>query len=251
MNVRRFTILGIGVLAGTALFVSGCAASKAKTASAADKLNAAISALKSTGYNVTLSQQGGQETGAGSVDPSAKAASLGFKGQAEGQSFEIHAVQIKDSLWMSVDLGGMAQQLGFAGAPWMTIDQSKLTGPNAKPFDMATGDALDVAGLLASVSNVKGTDATHLSGTVDLTKATGVNAPSSDDLSSAGDAAKAAAFTATIDSQGRLIDLKIDGGSATALTEEIQFADFGSPNQINTPVGAMPAPAQIYTMLNN
>ena len=51
-------------------------------------------------------------------------------------------------------------------------DQSKLTGPNSHPFDDASPDTLDIAGLVAGASNVQQPDATHLTGTVDLTKAT-------------------------------------------------------------------------------
>ena len=86
----------------------------------------------------------------------------------------------------------------------MLVDQTKLTGADSKPFDLTGPDALDVAGLLTSVTNVTATDPTHLTGTVDLTAATGINSPDSDALTKAGAAAKATPFTVTLDDQGRL-----------------------------------------------
>src|SRR5262249_10349875 len=127
----------------------------------------------------------------------------------------------------------------------------KLTGKQAKPFDLSgSGDALDLAGFITKVANVKQTDATHLSGTIDLTAATGLSAPSADTLSKAGAPAKALPFTATLDHQGRITELKVTGSSD--LTAAFQLSNFGSPTPVQTPPASdvIEAPDSIYQFFN-
>jgi hypothetical protein len=100
---------------------------------------------------------------------------------------------------------------------------------------------------------VQATDATHVTGTVDLTKATGINMPAASDLSTAGAAAKTTPFTVVLDDQGRIVDLKIDADSFDkTLTTEIGFSDFGSARPVTAPAASdvVPAPASLYAVLN-
>jgi len=65
---------------------------------------------------------------------------------------------------------------------------------------------------------------------------TGDFAPDSDALKNAGDKAKSIPFTATLDDQGRLTDLNVNGSSIDpALGIEITVSDYGSATGISKP----------------
>ena len=98
------------------------------------------------------------------------------------------------------------------------------------------------------------TDSTHLTGTVDLTAATGVSAPDAGDLQSSGDAAKTVPFAAALDGQGRLVKLSINADAFNPnLSQSYSFSNYGSPTTIQAPPAAQvsPAPATMYSFLNN
>jgi hypothetical protein len=263
---HRFAVAGLGVLAAASLALTGCASSATPSASnpsgssttnssqsAADTLTAAVGKLKGTGYDVKVVSQGGIASGTGSIDPANNAASLDEKGSIQGQSLEIAAIQIGTDLWAKVDLGALNSQVGVDPTKWMLLDQAKLTGSTSKPFDLTGPDALGVTGKLTAVKDVVRTDATHLSGTVDLTKAIGISAPSSADLTKAGAAASAVPFVATLDDQGRLLDLKINADTINKdLSDEISFSNYGSPTAISKPdpASVIPAPDTAYQIFN-
>jgi hypothetical protein len=261
VNNRRIAVAGLAVLtaAGLALTsgaLTGCTSKKhtpaANPANAA--LTAALSKLKGASYNVTTSQNGGALTGVGAVDATKKAATLAEHGNVAGQSVAISAIQIGDDIYAKLDLGGLNSQAGIDPSKWLKLDPAKLTTGTSKPFDLSGPDAFGVATLLSSVSNVTQVDANHLGGSVDLTKATGVDAPDSSTLSSAGPAAKTTPFSATLDNQGRLVDFKVNADSFNKdLSEEITFSDYGSPTTIKPPLAAqtVPAPAAVYQIFNS
>jgi hypothetical protein len=73
-------------------------------------------------------------------------------------------------------------------------------------------------------------------------------------VASAGAAAKTTPFTATVDSQGRLTDLKVDADAFDGnLSEEIMLSDFGSPDPVTTPPpsSVIAAPESAYAFFNN
>jgi hypothetical protein len=250
----KFTVVGVGLFASATLVLSACNdtkttpianSSSAATVSPATALTNAIAQLQTTGYDVSLTQEGGQLNGNGSVDPG-KSASMDAKGTIQGQNVEIHGIQVGSNVYLKVDLGALGAQFGIDPSKWIKIDLSKVTKPL---FDMDSGDAFDVSKLMTAVSGVTATDAQHISGTVDLSKATGVNAPDSSELSSAGDAAKSVKFDATLDDKGRLIELKLTTSSAS-LNQDIKISNYGSPTPVTAPTDAVPAPAAIYQFLN-
>jgi hypothetical protein len=188
------------------------------------------------------------------VDSSKKAATLAEHGNVGGQSVAISAIQIGDDIYAKLDLGGLNSQAGIDPSKWLKIDPAKLTTGTSKPFDLSGPDAFGVTTLLTSISNVTQVDATHINGSVDLTKATGVDAPDASTLSAAGAGAKAAPFSATLDASGRLVDFKVNADSINKeLSEEITFSDYGSPSAIKPPLPAqtIPAPAAVYQIFNS
>jgi hypothetical protein len=256
---RRFIAVCAAAVVGAALVAPGSASA---AGSAGDTLTAAVSSLRGLGYNLTgssgttASGGTGMLSATGSVDPNAHAATVDFHGTEAGNPVNVDFTQIGDKFYAKLDLGSLQSQLGVPADQWMSIDESKLTGAQAVPFDMSgSTDALDVAGLLTSVSDVtypNPSDPTRISGTVDLTAATGVGAPDPSDLKDAGAAAKSTPFTATIDDQGRLTDLKIDADAYDGnLSDEIMYSDFGSPDAVSAPAASVPAPASAYAFFNN
>jgi len=257
---RRIAIAGLLLVASlglTACTTAGTPTTPATTApptlSPTETLSAAAAKLKGQSYDVAVTQQG-DATGKASVDSANNSASLQLSGTVEGATLSLSAIQIGTNFWVKVDLGALNSTVGLDATKWMLTDQSKITSKDAKPFDLAGSDALDIAGLLTSTSNVTRTDATHLSGTVDLTKSTGVSAPDNDDLTKAAALAKATPFTATVDDQGRLVDLKITPDAANSvLAQTFAFSNFGSPTKITAPApgDVVPAPDFVYQLLNN
>jgi hypothetical protein len=276
MFTRRVAVVGLGVVAVASMALTACSSSSTSstsapkqtatasapaTASAAaqkspqDLLTAAIAQLKSAGFNFTQTQgdpaAGSGIKGPGSYDPSTKSAKEVQKGSEEGIKVELDATAVNGKLWLKLDAGAINQQLKLPTGKWMLTNPAKVDA-GSSPFDFSgSSDVLDIAGLMTSVSNVTLSGST-LSGTVDLTAATGDNTPDSDDVSSAGAAAKTAPFSATLDAQGRLTALNVDVASK-ALAEAFTFADYGSPSTIGAPAAAtvVTAPAALYSFLND
>jgi len=255
---RLVAAVGMATLAVAGVAVSACGtntpSSPGTTASASVApevaLVNAISALKGQGFNLKVNVSG--VAGTGSVDPKNNAGTVEVKGNEGGVTADIAFTQIGSDLWAKVDLGSLSGQLGLDPTKWLKLDASKLTGDASKPFDLSgSSDAFDLAGLVKSVSNVKRTDATHITGTVDLTAATGLSAPGSDTLDKAGASAKAVPFTATLDSQGRLTELAVTGSGE--LAADFQFTDFGSPDPVQAPPASdvVPAPDAVYQIFNS
>jgi len=122
-----------------------------------------------------------------------------------------------------------------------------------KLLDVANYDVLDMAGLMTTTSGLARKDATHITGTVDLTRSTGVSAPTPSDLEKAGPGAAKIPFTATVDDQGRLIDLVIQADAVDRdLTNEYAFSNIGKPGPVAAPAAADVAttPASVYQIFN-
>ncbi|HKD97693.1 MAG TPA: hypothetical protein VKB69_08825 [Micromonosporaceae bacterium] len=254
--MRRTAALGLGILAVAGLSLTACSSGSKPSPTAqvapADALNNALAQLKTTGYDVTLTDS--QSHGTGSVDPASSAATVQQSGVVEGTNITIAGTEIGPDKWVHLDLGALGQQAGVDATKWYHVDSSKLTGADAWPFELSGPDAFGVGEVLTAVTGVKATDATHLTGTVDLTQATGPAKPSDSDLQTAGAAAKTTPFTVVLDDKGRLASVSINAdGFDKDLTKTIAFSNYGSPTAINPPDAAsvVPAPDVIYQILND
>jgi len=258
--MRRTAALGLGLLAAAGLTLTACGSKSPSTgttttptaqAAPADALKNALAQLKTTGYDVNLSDS--QSQGTGSVNPATSAATVQQQGDVQGNSVTIAGTEIGPNRWVRLDLGSLGAQAGLDATKWYQVEASKITSPNGWPFDLTGPDAFGVSEMLTATSGVQRTDATHLSGTVDLTQATGPAAPSSTDLKTAGAAAKTTPFTVVLDGQGRLASVSINADAFDKdLTKTIAFSNYGSPSAINPPDSAsvVPAPEIVYTVLN-
>jgi hypothetical protein len=263
VNNRRLAMTGLSVLAAASLALTACesgttkasgtpsggASTAAAPVDASAALTAALADLATTGFDYTTAEgaSGGDGlTGGGTFNPATKSASLTEQGTEEGTKVEIGAVRIDTALYAKVDLGPLNATFGLPNT-WMTIDTSKVTGTSL-PFSISSGDLLDLAGVFTSVSDVKMTDPTTITGTVDLTKATGTTAP---DVSADGTKAATTPFTAKMDAQGHLTSLAVDTSAFDkANSATFTFSNYGSPSAITAPSGATPAPDSAYTFLN-
>jgi hypothetical protein len=262
VKTRRAAAIGLSVLAAGSMALSACSsksadsATKVVTVSPQTELTNAISKLQGTGFNFTQTQGdptgGSGVTGPGSYDQANMSATVTQKGSEDGINVELDATRVGSQLWLQLDAGAINTQLKLPSGKWMLADPAKIDPGNA-PFDFSgSTDVLDIAGLMTSVSNVQQTDPTTLTGTVDLTVATGDNKPDPDDLKTAGAAAKTTPFTATVDAQGRLTELKTTS-TVKDMDLDFAFADYGSPSAVTAPAAAdvVPAPPALYDFLNS
>lgn len=262
MKHHRFAVAGLGVLAAASLALAACsstsgsASPKAQSASPsvapADALVAAATSLNGKGYDMTLTAA--NVTGKGSVDPANHAVTFDAKASEGGQTIELNLTGIGSDLFAKIDLGALNSQIGIDPSKWLKVDASKVDASTIGLDLSNLSDVLDIGSLTKAVSNVKRTDATHLTGTIDLTNLTGVEKPDADVLKKAGAAAKSVPFTATLDDQGRLSDLKISGDSIdSGLSVDIALSNVGSPTAVTPPPAAdvIPAPAAIYQLLGS
>jgi hypothetical protein len=246
LKIRRLAVAGVAVFAAAGL-LAGCGAKNGTDAAASptakaspsptlapkDALLASTKSLATTSYKFTIKSD--SLNGTGSADPVKKAVTLQAVGQEQGVSVKLDFIAISPDLYAKLDLGGLNSQLGIQSDKYMHVDATKLGANPSLPIGI-DGDPAHVAGILAGLNNVQTTDGKTFTGTVDATKMTGDSAPDSDAIQKAGDKAKAIPFTAVLDDQGRLTDLKVDGASIDPkLAFEATFAGYGSVADITKP----------------
>jgi len=257
--MRRVAPVGLSVLAAAGLAIAGCTAgsttsttpsaspSTAATgtgqAAPKDALLASIEPLTKTSYKYTLSAGG--LTGQGANDPASKKATLALTGtaanaQQQGGSITINVVAIGTDVWMKLDFGSANSTLKISTDKWFHIDATKLGANPTLPVDPNGG--ANAAALLKNAVDVKRADATHFSGTVDLSNGTVSTPLGQPDVDRLGAKAKAVPFSATLDSQGRLSELKLDFAAVDPQIPAVQstYSDYGTAVSVT-----MPDPAQV------
>jgi hypothetical protein len=261
VNIKRFAVVSLLLATGPGLAAAcgtssqpGSAASTAPApVSPADALTNALATLKNTGYDATLTLPAQGVTVKTSVDYANQAATQAV--YIGDQTLSEVFTEIGSDLWVKADFGPLADNLNIDKSKWYKFDPSKLTA-GANPFDFFGGDRphptrplawpLGIGAVFASVANVTRTDATHLAGVVDFTKATGSEAPGKSGMTDA-----AVPFTVTLDDQGRPTELKITWTNVDPKLG-ITFSNYGSPTPITAPAAAdvLPAPDGLYQALN-
>lgn len=263
MKNHRFAVTGLVVFAAASLALAGCSASSKTTdnpstspspsaAAVLDPkaaLTAALAVVASKGFDFTetIGAPGIDNINAtGTIDPATKSASISGKGTESGLNLSLDVVEQGGNVWLKIDAGAFNAQAGLPKT-WMTVDASKITDSTSLPFDINSPDLLDLAGLFTSVADVKLTDPTTLTGTVDLTKATGSTAP---DVTDHATEAATTPFTVTFDGSGNPKSLTVDTSAYDKGSQIVfTFSNFGSPTAITPPTGASPAPATAYAFL--
>jgi hypothetical protein len=267
VKIRRLAAAGIVLLVPAALVLGGCGSSSkgsttgggTKAGAAAspspsplapkDALAASVKQLTATTYDMNITSQ--EMTGNGSADPAGKKAAISASGTVEGMKIKMDIVAIGTDSWVKLDFGTeLNQQLQIKSTNWYHLDLAKLGSKSSMPLDPSTGDSLDMAGVMAGIVTAERVDAQHYRGTMDLTSMTGVAAPGADELKKAGDKAKSVPFTATVDAQGRLTELKVDASSIDpTLSMTVTFSNYGSATPVQKPAGTIvEAPQSVYDM---
>ena len=265
MKRRRVIITGTAALAVIGMMASGCTRpasanrgigilTSATAASASpspvdgsDAFDTAMISLDQ-GYDVVVKSSG--LTATGRMDPGHHAATVAFAGIQDGVHGNITFTEIGSALWIKIDLGTISRQQGIQPKIWYRLAPSKIPAADSLPFDLANGgDPLDVTDLFSAVADVRQTDSTHLTGTVDLTHASGTIAPDPADVDDAGAAGKAEPFTLLLDSGGRPAHLHLSGNHYLAM--DLAFSHVGSPTPIKapSPSDVRTATAAVYQML--
>ena len=138
------------------------------------------------------------------------------------------------------DFGSANSTLKISTDKWFHIDATKLGANPTLPVDPNGG--ANTAALLKNAVDVKQTDGTHYSGTVDLTGGSASTPLGQPDLDRLGQKAKAVPFTATVDSQGRLTEVKLDFPAVDPQIPAVTstYSDYGT-----TVTVTKPDPAQV------
>jgi len=258
---RRVAAILAGLLVGAGLAactgdpppVTPAASAAPRPPSAAETLTLALALVKGMNCDLTVTQPGQDSVATGSVNYGTQSAMITSKSRAGNAVISIEAIEVGPKVWTKIDLGPSNSRLGLNPKKWYLVDQAKLTGVRKKLLDVANYDVLDMAGLMTSTSGLARKDATHITGTVDLTRSTGVSAPTPSDLEKAGPGAAKIPFTATVDDQGRLIDLLIQADAVDRdLTNEYAFSNIGRPGPVAAPAAADVAttPGSVYQIFN-
>jgi hypothetical protein len=252
--VSALLAAGLGLAACGTNSTAGTTPAPTTTASLspADALTHAFAVLKTTGFDATVTEVAQGATLMGSVDYTHQSVSVTASVALLGQTLQVAALKVGSDMWVKIDLGDLARASHVDKTKWYLTDPSKLQA-GALPFDVSGGDPFGFDAMFTSVNGVRATDTTHLTGTVDLTKATGPLSPDKQTLSEAGAAATAVPFAATLDDQGRLTELKTTpSGAGASLQFDIAISHYGSPTPISAPSSAeiIPATADVYTALN-
>src|SRR5205814_1042172 len=118
---------------------------------------------------------------------------------------------------------------------WSHIDATKLGANPTLPVDPNGG--ANTAALLKNAVDVKQTDGTHYSGTVDLTGGNASTPLGQPDIDRLGQKAKAVPFTATVDSQGRLTEVKLDFPAVDPQIPAVTstYSDYGTTVTVTKP----------------
>lgn len=206
-------------------------------------LTAAVTGLSAGAYHVTVaSGDGGSASGA--VDPVAGTANLTRHAAVEGTDVVEQAIRIRGAAWLRVDFAPINEQLGIPPTRWISVAPGKATVTAGGPFDLTGIDPYDVAGLLVEVTSVAYASPGRLVGVVDLSRSTGVSAPTADELSQAETAAVTTPFIATLDSRGRLLSLVIDAGRYNRdLSRTVTITAYGPVPGLGPPPAAQVVPA--------
>jgi hypothetical protein len=259
VKTRALVVIGAAGLAlagctstGTTTTTTPSASPPASASSAAqsarDALLASIEPLTKTSYKYTLTTGG--LTGQGAMDPADKKGTLALSGQQQNNAVTINVNAIGTDIWMKLDLGTNNDKLKISSDKWFHVDATRLGANPNLPVD--PNGAANTANLLRGAVDVQRSDARHFSGTVDLTKATGTTWMGQAGMASLAAKAQAVPFTATVDGQGRLSELRIDLSTVDPALSPVQstYSDYGTAVTVVRPEPAQvaEAPDSVYQL---
>jgi hypothetical protein len=258
----RLAAAGAAVLA-TLLFGSACVQKPAATPQTPVKpamqvLSEAAEKTKGQSFKYTL-VYGEILTGSGTRDDKGNATrDVTVKTGANGLSIAAKIMNIVgDRIFAKLDLGAFGAAvpgLGNVGNRWLVVQGAKLSPNSLSASLVPTADSSTVDSFVKGVVTAENVSSTEVKGTVDLAKgATPIALPASE-MAKLTAEQKVVAFTATVDSQGRLVKTVVSmpavaGYPAAPLTTT--YSDFGTAITITTPpeTESVDAPETLYLLL--
>jgi hypothetical protein len=221
---------------------------------AAQALAHALAELSAESYEVRVVASHGRTVEGGSVEPAAASFDLQSATAVEDDALREAARRIGGSIWLNVAYPDVNAALGISPRQWILASPASLKLGAGARFDVASRDPLDLAQLVAGITTVSQSDATHLAGSIDYTRSHGVSAPDADELSEVGAAAQTTPFTATLDPEGRLLAVTIDADAYNPdLTRTITLSAYGHAPDPARPAAAtvVPATPTVYQLFND
>ena len=267
MNSRRLALGGLAVFASATLALAGCGKSATSTPSGGGSASgsptaggtagsqlapkeavvAAVAKLKTTSYKYTVNAAG--LNGQGAADLPNKKVALTMSGTQSGVALKLDIVIIGADMWLKVDIGGNNSAISIP-TQWMHVDQAKLGKTSSLGIDISGGDPTDTTGIFDGLTDVQRVDATHYTGTFDLTKATSASI-NADTLKKLGAKATTVPGTVTLDDQGRLASLTIDLSTIDPnVSVKNTYSDYGTTVVATAPAKSdtVEAPDAVYQM---
>jgi hypothetical protein len=259
---RRLALTGLAVLASFAL-TTACtkgtpgASTTTPVKSAADQLKEAAAKTKGQTFKYTVAY-GDTIKGDGALDSTGKSSESNMTVSVAdaGLTVKINTLIVDGDIFLRLDLGPLTATipgLKDLGTKWMHVDKAKIGNSGLVAQFTPSEESVGASAFVAGVVSAEKVSDTEYKGTIDLTK----SAPGvlqDDQISGYGDAAKAIPFTATLDSQGRIIKLVLTmPKTATLPAADLTstYTDFGVALPIAKPAASdvVEAPDLIYTFL--
>ncbi|MGI5145395.1 hypothetical protein ACQEVC_03170 [Plantactinospora sp. CA-294935] len=253
MKTRRLAIAGLALVTVLGVGTTGCArpgtepggnrnGAPAAEVSAADALAASVKKLNEDTFTVSLKMS--VMSAQGAMDPKGKKANLAMKLDVPGQSTDFKIILLADDLFV--------KYTGLPGLPkeWMRVDASKIKAGSTLDI-MPEDDPLGVNNLMKGIVDVERDGERGFKGTLDLTKSPTADPES---LKMFGDKVRAVPFTATIDGQGRLVEIAADTASVSPLIGDmrVSYDNFGKPVEITAPKSSdvVEMPAELLGLMD-
>ena len=209
--------------------------------------SAMIAALTSTSHDVTMKTSSSMVRG--SVDPASGTAHA----VATSSGLEISEVVSRGKVFVEANLGkDFNEEVGIKPGTWMRLNPAQISSDNELLVQPDGSDPVDMPGIMSAVTAIHQVDATHLAGTLDLTRITGHTKPDPDQVKKAGAAAKKVPFTITADALGRVTNFHVNANAFDPiLSVDVTYSHYGSGAATATPPASVTAPENVYSLFNN
>jgi hypothetical protein len=266
MRTPRLAGLGLVSMAAVALAVAGCSntstaspgttpsgdtsaapsASAAADPAATQALAAATAKLDQTSFKLSVTSGSGFKL-TGAIDAPNGNATADVTASGPNASVTVKTLLMGQDLY--VQIPGITKT-----GTWTHVDGSRLPADSSIGLRPDQIDPVNTANLLGSTTDVHSTGSNSYAGTLDLTKAAGLAGLSKVTIDGYGAAASQVPFTAGLDAQGQLSELRIDVPAVNGQKVEpidALYTDYGSPVTVQKPASVTEAPDSIYQALGS
>jgi hypothetical protein len=220
--------------------VSDGVAAPAATGDSVDLLRAGTAFVDRTSFRVDVDISGGQVTTVTRADNAKKRA----EATVEGSAVVIEVRMIDDDVYLKTN----ADWPGV-GHGWLSLDPAKVPASFALSFAPGKNDPGGSARLFNAIVSAQASGA-DITGTIDLSRIGSGNGISfrPGPQGKFPDSVRNMKFTATLDSQSRLIRFEIPSGPNSP-SATLRYSEFGGVVAVSRPADALPAPEALYPQI--